>query len=363
LSSALDGDLISGGIGFVTGIVTTIFAGRIQQFWRRLYLAARDLPGLRPHIFDYDPTTLGQFQINSWSTERSLTKVATDISIAAAAPRQTWCDELQLKAKRDEIPESGGPSWFLTDFAIDNRESHKAQKFRVTLAESSYRDYRALTHLLSGSPDVVSALKVRASQSDGLRDLVRGSPPTTLGVHVNVVSAEDTFLAFRRSGAVGENQGTWQLGCGETISSDDIQAHRSPGSEPQSFHPFCIRALREEVGLEANEYGEIRISWMGIDLRQGLDWMIAHVVSKLSQVEIERRLNQAHGNFEMTEWVWLSFRNKPTRDLLREMEASDRSQLEGGPAPSRLWVAGQRLVLRELHRYRPVLQADRYPVT
>jgi hypothetical protein len=346
-------------MSFVLGVtVTTVVAIAAPQLLhsiRRSLLRSGALSRFNPALFRYDFTSIGQFQLGSWSINHPLQSFELKIS---DPPAQTWCDERLLEAKRLEIHREGGPAWFLTDFEVDDKESAQSQIFRATFAPSTFRDFQAISHLLREDQDLASELLARASEQNGLRSLVRGSPKTAFGVQVNVVSRQETFLAFRRSMTVGEHQGLWMLGCGETMSESDLMESTHQSDQP-SFIPFCQRALREEVGLEPSDYGEIRISWLGLNLLQGSNLLVAHVESNLSENQIERRISQCPGTHEMTELDWYSFRNGQIRDLIKEMELSDIASKKRTKLLPRHWVPGQLLVLKELLRVHPALLAER----
>ena len=157
---------------------------------------------------------------------------------------------------------------------------------------------------------------------------------------------------------VGEHQGLWMLGCGETMSESDL-LESTPESGQPSIVSFCQRALREEVGLEPSNYGEIRISWLGLNLQEGSNLLVAHVESNLSESQIERRISQCPGIQEMTELDWYSFRNGRIKDLIKEMELSGIASKRRTRPMSRRWVPGQLLILHELLRAYPALLAER----
>ncbi len=346
-------------VGFVFGATAAtaiaIAAPHLLRSMRKSLWRSSASSRFDPVLFRLDFTSLGQFQLGSWSINHPLQSFELKI---ADPPVQTWCDERLLEAKRLEIDREGGPAWFLTDYEVDDNESPQSQMFRATFSPSTFRDFQAISHLLREDHDLASELLARASEQNGLKSLVRGSPKTAFGVQVNVVSGQETFLAFRRSMTVGEHQGLWMLGCGETMSESDLW-DSTQRSDQSSFTPFCQRALREEVGLEPSDYGEIHISWLGLNLLQGSNLLVAHVESILSESQIEMRISQCPGTHEMTELDWYSFRNGQIKDLIQEMKLSDvASKIRTKPLP-RHWVPGQLLVLQELLRVHPALMADR----
>jgi hypothetical protein len=345
--------ITSNGPGFVVGVFAALAAVAIQRQVDITWVRIRSTRLFRQRLFDYDPTLLGQFQLNSWSQNRRLSE--DDIVIETAdPPRQTWCEQQDLDERRRQVDRPGGASWYITDFVVDDRESDATQKFHLRLAPSTFGDYEALTDLLAARRDIVARLTSLGRLPDGPRSLVQGSPPTTLGVHVNVVSAEGSALAFRRSAAVRRAQRLWMMGCGETITRDDIVGVTTPGSPQRGLVRFCERALREEVGLEPSDYGPIFISWLGLDVRQGLNWIIAHVKSQLSEAQIDTRIGRCHSTFEMTELTWLKVhRRRQLRRTLREMEESEK--VLSPDDATRQWIPGQRLVLRELLRVGPAV--------
>ena len=308
---------------------------------------ARDIP----ELFRFDFTTIGQFQLGSWSVKHPI----HDVELAIAVPpRQSWCDDKTLEAKRRAVERDGGPTWFLSDFEVDDRESPTSEHFRMTLSPANYGDYQALRHLLREDRDLAHELFDRAQKHNGLRSQVRGSPKTAFGVQVNVVSGEHTMLAMRRSMTVGEHQGLWMLGCGETISESDV-FDRVASLGKFSLIPICERALREEVGLEPEDYGPVHISWLGLNLQLGSNLLIAHVFSKLSERQIDCRIAECSSANEMTEVRWCSMRSGRLADLWNEMRLSDSEGELPHNAISRRWVPGQALVMHELIRLYPAL--------
>lgn len=310
---------------------------------------------IQSSLFRCDFSNRGQIQIGSWSVSHPMQGIELKI---ADPPMQTWCEERRLEGKRLEVDHEGGPAWFLTDFDIDDQEDSRSPLFRATFARSVYRDYQAISHLLSEDRVLANRLLARACEHDGLKSLIRGSPKTAFGVQVNVVSRQETFLAFRRSLAVGEHQGLWMLGCGETMCESDL-THPTDDSGRSSFIPLCQRALREEVGLEPDDYGYIHISWLGLNLQQGTNLLVAHAGTNLTEEQIERRIAESSGTYEMTEFDWYSFRNRQIKNLISEMEISDFATDRIAKSVSRRWVPGQLLVLRELIRSHPALWANR----
>jgi len=355
LGNSIAWSLMSFVLGVIVATIAAVVAPQLLHSIRESYSRSRALSRFRPTLFRYDFTRLGQFQLGSWSINHPLKGFEFEIS---DPPIQTWCDERFLEAKRLEIHREGGPAWFLTDFEVDDKESPQSQIFRATFAPSTFRDYQAISHLLREDQDLASELLARAREQNGPRSLVRGSPKTAFGVQVNVISRQETFLAFRRSMTVGEHQGLWMLGCGETMSESDLLGS-TPESGQLSIVSFCQRALREEVGLEPSNYGDIHISWLGLNLQQGSNLLVAHVESNLSESQIERRISQCPGTQEMTELDWYSFRNGRIKDLIKEMELSGIASKRRTEPMSRHWVPGQLLILHELLRAHPTLLAER----
>jgi hypothetical protein len=328
-------------LGLVLGLAAGLMAPEVLRRWRvaRSGLATRS--DTVPELRSYSPESEDICEINSWSAGRPLTRSDLSTTYLNEQPPQTWLTQSVIDESRKAFAD-GGRSYYLVDYAIDDRESDKTRKFEVTLAPSCFGDYRAALASLLADPSAVERIARLARTPEGVRGIVRSAPPSVIGVHVNVLSADRRLLIVKRSNAVGEHQGQFQFGAGETMTRNE-----TPGAR-EDFFALAGRALREEVDLTSQDgdFTPILISWFGLRVRSASPLVIAHVASRLSHHELELKLEASEGWYEHASIRWESLDAPNVRRLVREIQG----QPDG-------WVPASMLVLRELWRVRHMLRA------
>lgn len=336
--------IVAFGVGLLSGLAAPLAA----RWWRRLRAGfARNL-GVASAIEKFDSRVDGYWNINRWSSGRPLRRENLEMRLTSTVdPSQGWCDAAGLAEVNAQIPDRGGPSYTLVDYEIDHRETRQAERFRMTVRRSDFGDYVAAKRYFEERSDELQILAGNAALH-GVHELVKGAPPSIVGMHVNVVTADGRFLIVERSGAVREHVNMWTVGPGETITAPE---HPVPGVEEGLFE-LGERALLEEVGLHRDDYRRLHVSWLGTYLDCASTLAIGHVYTHLQSFEVDARMRQSHSLFEAETWEWIPLNRRGALGLFREMEAPRDG------AQSRRWHASSRIVLQELWRYRPALEFD-----
>lgn len=329
------GQLVSFILGVAAGLLTPELVRRYKVFRANRSVRRHQIPALDVK----NPTDNGLVEISRWSTERQFLPANLRVHVVETRPEQTWCDPIRLQEIRDGIDRPGGPTFYLVDFKIDHGSGNSGKVFEATYAKSQYRDYQAVRAYFRQYPRELEDLAHRAKAPDGVRNLVRGAPPSSIGTCVNIVTQDHKFPVIKRSAAVGENQLKWMVGVGETMDLKDFTGDR------QDFFELVRVAVREEARLDLEDHSPRVISWIGLDLASAQTFVVAHVAT--SHVSARLRdliLDEAEGNYEQEQVEFY--------DLSASGVASLCARIDAEPED---WVTGSKLMLRELWRSRALI--------
>jgi hypothetical protein len=130
----------------------------------------------------------------------------------------------------------------------------------------------------------------------------RNALPSNIVINVVVISELNNILAVKRSSAVANAKNEWTVGPFETM----IYNFNAPAESDSSFDSLARRCLKEELGIEANDYKEIFISWVGLSLLSMRLHVVAIVkIQSTTEANIERKMRKAHGYYEASMVQWL----------------------------------------------------------
>jgi hypothetical protein len=332
-------------VGFASGIVTSIIANYIWSRRARLRLLVADRRAKRSKILDFDPAEVDLFALNRWTLRRYLDRDNLVMKISSERPPQKWFDEAEWNSLYTELAQSySGDIAYLVDVNVDHRESAEGRKFRYTVAHCSYAEHLATVEYLKRHPNARSS--IRAAIAGGkMLDFVRSSPPSSIKVNVALVTLDNRFLAIQRSSAVDFKKGVWTVGPNETMQ---LSRAERPGGVAEDLFGMSERCLREELNLEPSDYGNLNISWLGIDAGTCQVKVYAQVKTHLSRRELDRRISDAHSLYEAQDFQWLKFNRENVNDILANWERGDQT--------GRVWSASAPHALQELWRMRAALQ-------
>jgi hypothetical protein len=284
-----------------------------------------------------DVTRDGLYVFITWSRDRPLTedRLVTRFVERLQRPhlfdRPLWRRRVAQLAARGE----GGRTAYLVHLAVDHDEHPDAHQCRVDIAESSYAESLATFQLAGEVPELRNRLLTAARS--GFDELLEVVPPTLLTASVAIISPRNRFLVLRRSLSVRTFRAEWTVGVNESMKYAD-----EPGAE-ETFFSLSRRALREELGLEPDDYGRIVISWLGWSQQPACFICVATVRTTLSEEEVEVRRGMSHSVFEHDSAAWLPLNPRTVTKVI----TGDRC-----PDGSTRWIYLAPLVASEMWRCR-----------
>jgi hypothetical protein len=292
----------------VLGIVTNLAYDLIKTGSIRLpgRIDRRALPqSARRHDIADD----GMTPLVTWSRERPLSPQSLETTFVGRLERAHFLDNSEWNANVSKYVELGraGRTAYIANIEVDTHEHERAQRFRVSIAESSYAECLAA---LETTTDRKHVARVSAELSRGLSQFTSNAPPTMVSACISVVSRNGMVLALRRSLAVEVFPGQWTLGINESMK------YRSEPGDAEDFYSLIRRGLKEELGLDSQDYGKIVLSWLGWS-SSAMCWIIvAAVKSRLHPSEIEGRRNDCHSVYEHDSILWIPLARKPLANIV-----------------------------------------------
>jgi hypothetical protein len=331
--------------GFVIGIVTSLLANLIWSKRFRIRTYFNHLIPPRFDVLDFDPASVGLHPINRWTTARPLTRQNLEMTVSSNRPKQTWLndEELTLLAESFRRQHKSGDTGYLVDYEIDHHESRRGQVFRYTVTHCKYWEYLATCQYLQDHPQARSKIW-ETFESGHTLAFARTAPPSSVKINVSITSPEGNALIVQRSGAVDLKKGLWTVGPNETMI---LRQFPTPGTQMEDFFGLAERCLREELALEPADYGPINISWLGYDVNTAQVKVYAQARSHLPQRELEHRMADAHGLYEVQSRAWLPLNRQTMADVIQNWEKGD--------SKGRHWSASAPHALQELWRFRKAL--------
>jgi hypothetical protein len=236
----------------------------------------------------FDVSSIDFIELLTWNASRQLSPLRFETVQISKKPPQEWVDQLALEQVLERVKSRReyGAACSLASFSSNDPLSLSLE---LKVVRDSYAHYVAIREYLR---DEQRMAQVRAyAQEHPVEQLIAHSPLSVIAVNVTVL-AEGEILLMRRSNAVSTFRGYWQAGPHKSLG------FRSDG-RPESVFELAHRALKEEVGLEPEDYGHnIVFSWFGMYLREATPYFFAHISTPLSKQEVERRIVDATSAYE-----------------------------------------------------------------
>lgn len=113
-----------------------------------------------------------------------------------------------------------------------------------------------------------------------------------------------------------------------------------PGREEDIFR-LVRRGLKEELGLDPEDYGKIIVTWLGWSEHAAGFAGIGIVRTNLPEAEVDQRRSGCHSIYEHDLSAWLSMNRKNLVKLMAR---------QGAPDGSSPWIAHTPLIASELWR-------------
>jgi hypothetical protein len=338
---ALTTEIISFGGGVLTGLLTNVIWDQRYRFTRRFQMLTKR----EPDVLGFSSQSVDLYPINRWTYSHQLHRSRLSMTVAPQRPRQRWVDEIVWKQLVEEFARANaGDIAYLIDFAIDHRESERANIFHYTVAPCDYSEHLATVQYLKSHTDAQSRIR-QALRSGSILEFARTAPPSSIKINVAVLNANARWLAVQRSGSVQTKSGLWTVGPNETMK---LSRAIAPGTRTEDLFGLAERCLREELGLEPADYREVNVSWMGYEAETACVKVFAQVATRLSELEIAECIASAHSLFEMQDYLWLPLRRRAIMDIIARWDSGDSS--------GRLWSSSAPLALQELWRMRRALR-------
>jgi hypothetical protein len=330
---------------FISGLAGGLLVNWLWDRRRRIWFTLTARRHRIDEVLGFNPEEVGLYWFNRWSPVRPLAKSNHQV-VHTMDRSASWdlFDEAEWNSLRDAFQQQGkgGNTCSLRSFEIDHHEHERGHVFRLVMSTCDYSEHLATVAYLEKHAEALGEL-ARLMDRRHFAELAKSTPPSSVKVCVSVVSPTSNVLAVRRSGSVDMKRGEWTLGVNETMRSPSANV---PGSPGEDLFDLCERALREELGLEPHDYGEILISWIGYDLRTLQVKLWAQVRAHIPERMIFQKMDAAHSVFEADQRVWVPFR----REALNEIVSAWRPDAQG-----RTWSDSAPLTAQELWRMRSLL--------
>lgn len=329
------------GSGLLTGLLIDLIKSPFSRAFEYAFARGMRWWNMRGTL-EYQPETDGFFTINRWSPERELTEAQHEIRIGDDRPKPELIEpELLAELSRNYFNAGKqGPICYLTSYQIDHKESLPGEKFIVQVHPCDYSEHLATYELLSNN----SELRARAKKALGndIEGYISRACPANVTLNIIVLS-EERFLAIKRSQVVETAKNQWTIGACETMMIPDGSL---PG-QPETLFSFARRALREELNLLPDQYGDIHFTWFGMSAETLGALFIAIVrIKKISEGEAIARAINSHSNFESTDFKWLKLSSKQLRNYILDRRSS---------LTKYSWISFAKLSMQEILRYKPFL--------
>jgi hypothetical protein len=332
-------------VGWLYGLIGAVALGAmgnlaydlVRRPSRRLPAVLRQRRLLPDDVRGYDPAPAGLHHVVSWSKRRPLSPQNLETRLVGKLDRphvldtREWRDEVAAQKRRG----TAGRNCYLVALDIDHHEHANAHKCRMTLAESDYAECLANYEIVRRDPTM--AAKVLTLLAGDMDPLLAQGPPTSFFSSVAIISPNDRVLALRRSTSVRTGAQKWSIGINETMKYDD-----EPGREEDLFS-LVRRGLKEEVGLESNEYGPIVPTWLGWSEPACSFVAIATVRTRVSEAEVDLRRGTCHSVYEHDAAQWIPLNRGTVTKIVRN---------ESSPDSRNPWLYLAPLVISEVWRCR-----------
>ena len=339
----VDNFWLNQGLGFLLGVASGLLAPLVAKVTSRWYHRIRSRLEIHPPYLAAEEIKF--FMLDEWSPGRELKPSKVKVEYDEDPWEQDWCDPEELLHLRSGLDDDGGPSSTLRSLAVDHHESEAGRLLHLTFAPSTYGDLIAVGEYFRRHPEEVERTLARLAHDD-VASVIAKAPRSVASINVTVTSADGRLLAVRRSGAVRTSQNIWTLGPNETMSA---ALPTSTGVETP--HSLAWRALHEEVGLEPDDVAVLQMSWIGYNVPGALVHLVAHCRSNLRSAEIESRIREGLGSFEVDQMAWLPATPRTIRKIISSVR-------EGRPdSEKRVWLSSAALGAAEWYRWRRVVGA------
>jgi hypothetical protein len=330
-------------VGWLIGLVGAVALGALGNLaYDLIKRPSTRLPGfvrrrksLPADVRGHDPAEQGLHHVLSWSKKRPLLPHNLETRLIGKLDRPhvldvpEWHEEVAAQRRRG----TAGRNCYLVSLDVDHGEHPDAHRCRMVLAESDYAQCLANYEVSRQNPTL--AAKVAALLDRDMYPLLDSCPPTLFFASIVVISSNGQLLLLRRSSSVRTDAQTWSVGINETMKYDD-----EPGREEDLF-ALARRGLREEVGLEEEDYGAVVPTWLGWSDPDCAFVAVALVRTRLSEAEIDERRSHCHSVYEHDATAWLPLNRKTVSTIVRN---------EPSPDGGRAWIYLAPLVISEAWR-------------
>lgn len=329
------------GSGLITGLLIDLIKSPISRAFKYAYARGMRWWNMRSTLA-YQPENQDFFTINRWSPERELTEGQHEIRISDDRPTPELIEPEILAERSRNYFNAGkqGPICYLTSYKVDHKESLPGEKFIITVHPCDYSEHLATYELISNN----SELKTRAEEAlrNDIEAYICRACPANITLNI-VVLSEECFLAVKRSQAVETAKNQWTIGACETM----MIPSGSLAGQPETLFSFARRALREELNLLPDQYGDIHFTWFGMSAETLGALFIAIVrIKNLSEGEVITRAINSHSNFEATDFKWVEFHSKQMINYILGRRS---------PLTQYSWISFAKLSMHEMLRYRPFI--------
>ena len=346
-------------LGVVVGILGNLVAAYLWE--ARLVPLRRRWQNRRAtkKAVDYESSQDGMYALNRWSPDRMLTRDNLRVEVREKAPSlelvdsERWHNELERLQQQADMR---GRCGYVTDCSkVDWRESPHTQIFRVTVSPADYAEGIATWAVLRAD-EARRAQIVGMLTSDPL-SFPQAAPPMHLAVNLGILNSDGSkFLGLLRSATVASAKNVWTVGPNETMT---LPVGGTPGAEPEDFFSLAERCLKEEIGLNPEDYDPVVISWLGYRAADAHPWVTAQVRVRLPDAVVLERRKVCHSYEEASMGVWLPFGRQTVLSIVQGQRCPDGSTIKvpSGPCCGR-WIIHAPHGICELWRMRTVLQAS-----
>jgi len=314
--------------------------------------------------FDFDPESIGFFEIIDWNAGRQLGLENVDVPKGVQRfVGQDWVDEGDLERHRRLGRENpGGPCPTLAGYEVplnaevshlhayveDTRETAN-DTLRLNVSKSVYYEHVAIAELMHTDrtiyPRLVARIKGHGGAAGaGLANVIKGSPNSNIAVNVTVTDRDGDVMLLRRHQNARVWPGYFQAGPHETMN------WRASGEQAETCFELARRALSEEAGINdpGKYHGRVVFSWFGFYLPDASAYFFAHVRTRLTKNELAESVQRAPGKWEFGDIDWLRPTVPKIRDILKTW--SDGPWMPATDADGRLYLPHTMVSLTQLHR-------------
>jgi hypothetical protein len=347
---------------FLLGLAVAVAVGVLVEFLTggttKLLNRIRNRLSMRDAIYDqYDPQMDALTHLGSWTPQHRLktNQLETRFIEANERPTQAFVDDRRLDEYVEECAKTAtGDVAYLIDFAMNHQESRKTQTCYMTFAPSDYAEFRALPEIRKREPELLQM--AQQSLATDASSYLKRAVPSVFAINLIPVSSDGYVLCAKRSpAAVDSGRGCWTVGVMETLKQPSAN---NPGLNEDLFG-LAQRGLKEELGLEREEYREILVSWIGL-YEPGLrGHAVAFMRVDLTRQEVLEHASASHSSYEHTRFKWLALNRQTVHSFLSsEKELNQQENINVIKYEEDPWLEFSRLAMVEAWKWRSKLKSS-----